>query len=90
MRFSKLFLCLYPHHTPKAAAIIEPTAIITTVVDTPTLIPAPTLTALPPLKLDLIIDGGSCGTEPTTVIDFVEEGVPRLLREGKGDTTPFK
>ncbi|MFA7096887.1 MAG: L-threonylcarbamoyladenylate synthase [Gammaproteobacteria bacterium] len=38
--------------------------------------------------VDLIIDGGPCGFLPTTVVDFVE-GVPRVVREGKGDTAPL-
>lgn len=39
-------------------------------------------------QVDLIIDGGYCGFEPTTVIDLVED-IPKVIREGKGDTTPF-
>lgn len=39
-------------------------------------------------ELDLVIDGGSCGTEPSTVIDLTEEG-GRVLREGKGSLAPF-
>ena len=39
--------------------------------------------------VDLIIDGGACGLEPTTVVDLVE-GVPVLLRVGKGDPEPFQ
>jgi len=38
--------------------------------------------------LDLVIDGGHCDLEPTTVVDLVE-GVPRVTRQGKGDATPF-
>jgi tRNA threonylcarbamoyl adenosine modification protein (Sua5/YciO/YrdC/YwlC family) len=34
-------------------------------------------------ELDLVIDGGNCGLEPTTVIDMVD-GVPRVLRKGRG------
>jgi tRNA threonylcarbamoyl adenosine modification protein (Sua5/YciO/YrdC/YwlC family) len=37
-------------------------------------------------QVDLIIDGGYCGFEPTTVVDLVEE-IPKIIREGKGDTT---
>jgi tRNA threonylcarbamoyl adenosine modification protein (Sua5/YciO/YrdC/YwlC family) len=33
--------------------------------------------------VDLVIDGGHCGFEPTTVIDM-SDGVPRLLRQGCG------
>jgi len=40
-------------------------------------------------QLDLIIDGGFCGFEATTVIDF-EEDVPIIVRKGLGDTTPFQ
>lgn len=38
--------------------------------------------------VDLIIDGGACGLEPTTMIDLVE-GVPEVMRRGKGDPDPF-
>lgn len=34
-------------------------------------------------QVDLIIDGGYCGLEPTTVIDMVENP-PVLVRQGKG------
>jgi tRNA threonylcarbamoyl adenosine modification protein (Sua5/YciO/YrdC/YwlC family) len=34
--------------------------------------------------VDLIIDGGYCGVEPTTVIDLETEP-PQVLRQGKGD-----
>ncbi|HHO69572.1 MAG TPA: threonylcarbamoyl-AMP synthase [Gammaproteobacteria bacterium] len=34
-------------------------------------------------QVDLVIDGGHCGVEPTTVIDLVD-GVPRVVRAGKG------
>ncbi|CAN5226097.1 L-threonylcarbamoyladenylate synthase [soil metagenome] len=37
-------------------------------------------------QVDLVIDGGYCGVEPTTVVDFVE-GAPRIARYGKGDVT---
>ena len=39
-------------------------------------------------SVDLVIDGGYCGYEPTTVIDFVD-GAPIVARSGKGDTTFF-
>jgi len=39
-------------------------------------------------SLDLVIDGGPCGTEPSTVIDLTEDP-PRVLREGKGSLAPF-
>ena len=38
--------------------------------------------------LDLIIDGGPCGIQPTTVIDL-SEGDPILVRAGKGDLAHF-
>lgn len=34
-------------------------------------------------EVDLLIDGGSCGVEPTTVVDMTAE-VPRVLRVGLG------
>lgn len=39
-------------------------------------------------QVDLVIDGGYCGVEQTTVVDLVE-GEPKILRYGKGDPTPF-
>ena len=39
-------------------------------------------------QLDLIIDGGACHLEPTSVIDL-RELPPTILREGRGDLTPF-
>jgi len=39
-------------------------------------------------QLDLVIDAGFCGVEPSTVIDLTA-GTPRVLREGKGSLTPF-
>lgn len=39
-------------------------------------------------QVDLVIDGGPCGIEPTTVIDL-SHGRVELLREGKGDATAF-
>ena len=39
--------------------------------------------------VDLIIDGGFCGLEPTTVVDL-EDGAPVVIRRGKGDPTPFE
>lgn len=40
-------------------------------------------------QIDLIIDGGNCGHEPTTVVDLTGES-PVILREGKGDPEPFR
>lgn len=34
--------------------------------------------------LDAVVDGGFCGFEPTTVIDFTED-VPQLIRQGQGE-----
>jgi len=39
-------------------------------------------------QVDLVIDGGPVGLEPTTVIDLTGE-VPLLVRRGKGDASPF-
>jgi tRNA threonylcarbamoyl adenosine modification protein (Sua5/YciO/YrdC/YwlC family) len=38
--------------------------------------------------VDLIIDGGSCGLEPTTIIDLTSE-IGTLLRQGLGDASQF-
>lgn len=35
-------------------------------------------------QLDLVIDGGFCGLEPTTVVDLVDD-VPVIVRRGQGD-----
>ena len=39
-------------------------------------------------EVDLIIDGGNCGFEPTTVVDLVS-GVPRVTRLGRGEISQF-
>jgi tRNA threonylcarbamoyl adenosine modification protein (Sua5/YciO/YrdC/YwlC family) len=39
-------------------------------------------------QLDLILDGGACGVEPTTVIDLSGDE-PILVRQGKGDAAVF-
>src|SRR2546426_631268 len=39
-------------------------------------------------ELDLVIDAGSCGTEPSTVIDLTGDA-PLVLRKGKGSLAPF-
>ncbi len=39
--------------------------------------------------VDLVIDGGYCGLEPTTVVDLANE-TPLVMRVGKGDTAPFE
>jgi len=40
-------------------------------------------------EVDLVIDGGWCGMEPTTVVDLVGEA-PLILRVGKGAIAPFE
>ena len=40
-------------------------------------------------QVDLIIDGGHCGHEPTTVVDLTGSR-PNILRRGKGDPSPFE
>jgi len=39
-------------------------------------------------EVELVIDGGSCGIEPTTVIDLTDD-YPVVLREGKGEIQSF-
>lgn len=39
-------------------------------------------------RLELILDGGYCGTEPTTVIDLTAT-LPVLVRAGRGPLVPF-
>lgn len=39
-------------------------------------------------QIELVIDGGSCSLEPTTVIDLTDEQ-PILLRQGRGDVAQF-
>lgn len=39
--------------------------------------------------VDLIIDGGHCGLEPTTVVDLTGP-VPELVRQGRGDVSLFE
>ncbi len=39
-------------------------------------------------RVELVIDAGTCGIEPTTVVDLVD-GAPRILRQGRGDPAPF-
>ncbi len=39
--------------------------------------------------VDLIIDGGTLGQQPTTVIDLTNDA-PVVVREGVGDTRPFQ
>jgi tRNA threonylcarbamoyl adenosine modification protein (Sua5/YciO/YrdC/YwlC family) len=39
-------------------------------------------------EVDLVIDGGFCGLEATTVVDLADE-TPVVVRAGKGDVAPF-
>ena len=39
-------------------------------------------------EVDLLIDGGPCQREPTTVLDLTGDA-PELIREGLGDARPF-
>lgn len=39
-------------------------------------------------QVELVIDSGPCSLEATTVIDLSDD-TPVLLRQGRGDTTPF-
>ncbi len=39
-------------------------------------------------QVELVIDGGNCGLEPTTVIDLTGP-VPEVTRQGKGDASAF-
>jgi tRNA threonylcarbamoyl adenosine modification protein (Sua5/YciO/YrdC/YwlC family) len=38
--------------------------------------------------VDLVLDGGNCGLEPTTVV--LENGVVNIARRGRGDTRDFE
>ncbi len=38
--------------------------------------------------LDLVLDSGSCGIQPTTMVDLTG-AAPELLRQGKGSLEPF-
>lgn len=40
-------------------------------------------------QVDLVVDAGSCGIEPSTVVDLTGDQ-PRLLRAGKGDPAHFE
>ncbi len=40
-------------------------------------------------RIDLFIDGGACGVEPTTVVDLIGD-VPQVLRHGRGDASVFE
>lgn len=40
-------------------------------------------------QVEIMIDGGNCGVEPTSVIDLTGS-YPVIVREGKGDTSAFR
>ena len=40
-------------------------------------------------QVDVVLDSGECGLEPTTVIDF-SDGVAEVVRVGAGDPTRFE
>ena len=39
-------------------------------------------------RLDVVLDAGSCGIEPTTVVDL-SVSPPLVVRQGRGDLAPF-
>jgi tRNA A37 threonylcarbamoyladenosine synthetase subunit TsaC/SUA5/YrdC len=39
--------------------------------------------------VDLVLDAGNCGLEPSTIVDLSGD-TPVLLRAGKGDPRPFQ
>jgi tRNA A37 threonylcarbamoyladenosine synthetase subunit TsaC/SUA5/YrdC len=39
-------------------------------------------------QIELIIDGGACSLEPTSVVDL-SDGEPQLLRQGRGNVGMF-
>ena len=39
-------------------------------------------------QIEWILDGGHCGTEPTTIIDLTGTS-PELVRHGRGALAPF-
>lgn len=39
-------------------------------------------------QVDMIVDGGFCDLEPTSVIDMTTD-TPEIIRRGKGDVSPF-
>jgi tRNA threonylcarbamoyl adenosine modification protein (Sua5/YciO/YrdC/YwlC family) len=40
-------------------------------------------------QVDIVIEGGLCGYEVTTVVDFTDD-VPEVVWVGKGDPQPFE
>ena len=39
-------------------------------------------------QIELVIDGGACSLEPTTILDLTSSE-PVLIRQGRGDSAPF-
>ena len=39
-------------------------------------------------EIDLVIDGGPCDFQPTSVVDLIS-GIPNVRRVGKGDVSTF-
>ncbi len=39
--------------------------------------------------VELVIDAGYCGSEPTTVVEFIDD-LPEITRYGQGDPSPFE
>lgn len=55
------------------------------------MLPVVDVNALPAFferQVDEIVDSGSCGLEPTTVVDLTGE-IPVMLRQGKGESSVF-
>lgn len=77
-----------PDH-PVSQAMLE--ALNEPIMSSTLLLPGESLPMTDPVEMldrlqgvvDAVIDSGSCGVEPTTVIDMVGEE-PRILREGRG------
>jgi tRNA A37 threonylcarbamoyladenosine synthetase subunit TsaC/SUA5/YrdC len=40
-------------------------------------------------QVDVVLDSGECGSEPTTVIDYSED-LPVVVRIGAGDPSRFE
>jgi len=40
-------------------------------------------------QVDLMIDGGDCGTIPTTIVDLTTD-VPKIIRRGRGDVSDLE
>ena len=40
-------------------------------------------------QVDLILNGGTIGQQPTTVVDLTGDA-PEIMREGAGDPHPFR